>query len=96
MRRESGCAAGERESGSGGEGVRAPDQPFVKTTRQAQHARSRALECMRTYTQEWTEMSLHQHTTVLRTGCVCERERVDVCESVFMGSQYLGCVSGYE
>ena len=44
--------------------------------------RARALERMRTYTPEWTEMSLHQHTTVLRTGCVCVRESGWICECV--------------
>jgi hypothetical protein len=42
-------------------------------------ARALALERMRTYMPEWTEMSLHQHTTVLRTGCVWVCEWVDVC-----------------
>jgi hypothetical protein len=45
-------------------------------------ARVRALELMRTCMPEWTEMSLHQHTMVLRTGCVWVCEWVDVCGRV--------------
>jgi hypothetical protein len=53
--------------------------------------RARALERMRKYTPEWTGMSLHQHTTVLHTVCVREREWVDVCERLCVwGHSILG------
>ena len=58
--------------------------------------RAHTIESMRTYMPEWTKMSLHQHTTVLHTGCVWVCEWVDVCVRVSLGLQYLRCMSGYE